>query len=489
MQLLKMIKLVSGLLTIALLVCTPGLVSVLAAPVDEEQAMPVEETPVPEVETPGQKTPMTEQTNRITDLSLGLGQAAILHYVHLSEGAIQWLVDVTPSDEQLQLQFSVVTPSPGTGEPAALYSEVIRGTGASGTLDLAPAGDLWLVLTPKPTEASNQEKAFQSSLLLSLQVTGDLESNQDRPPVLLIKQPSGHAAVFGQEEYINFQLVTEPFLPVYFGTSEEPVNADASGLVSHWMKLGSGLINTLQAFVVGPSGHITSVVTTVSKHFVAEDPTVSLLLNPRSRIVVQVPDVTLVDLTRSSLQLDGQPLPLRADPTHQQLYVNPGLLAVGLHQLHMELFSLPDENTGQAVWLDSVNWQVSVPGTRTAVFTPGSKECAVNGQQLPLDAPIYLNAANSSYMIPFRFLGDILGAEVNWQGGGVVTFQLGDQTVLLNLGQRVALVNGNPVSLPVAPSAINGRTMVPLRFVIENLGASVIWDRQTGKVTVYAAIM
>jgi len=47
--------------------------------------------------------------------------------------------------------------------------------------------------------------------------------------------------------------------------------------------------------------------------------------------------------------------------------------------------------------------------------------------------------------------------------------------MLLIIGQPTAMVNGNLVALDVAPEILNGRTMVPLRFVVETLGYQVEW--------------
>jgi len=56
--------------------------------------------------------------------------------------------------------------------------------------------------------------------------------------------------------------------------------------------------------------------------------------------------------------------------------------------------------------------------------------------------------------------------------------------VNMQIGNKTAYVNGVPVSLDVPPQIINGRTMVPIRFVSENLGAEVNWDSNTKTVTI-----
>jgi hypothetical protein len=60
---------------------------------------------------------------------------------------------------------------------------------------------------------------------------------------------------------------------------------------------------------------------------------------------------------------------------------------------------------------------------------------------------------------------------------------------MLQIGNANALVNGNnklidPQNLKVVPEIINGRTMLPLRFVAESLGADVQWDGTTRTITI-----
>lgn len=46
------------------------------------------------------------------------------------------------------------------------------------------------------------------------------------------------------------------------------------------------------------------------------------------------------------------------------------------------------------------------------------------------------------------------------------------------------IVNGNEVICDVPPQIINGRTMVPARYVAENLGASVFWNAEQNAVVI-----
>jgi hypothetical protein len=67
-----------------------------------------------------------------------------------------------------------------------------------------------------------------------------------------------------------------------------------------------------------------------------------------------------------------------------------------------------------------------------------------------------------------------LGATKSWDSATkTATFICGGKTVVVHIGSTIAQVNGVNVTMPVAPYIVNGRTMVPTRFISENLGWTV----------------
>lgn len=90
-------------------------------------------------------------------------------------------------------------------------------------------------------------------------------------------------------------------------------------------------------------------------------------------------------------------------------------------------------------------------------------------------------------MIPLRGVLERLGAErIQWrpeQQAVIVAAPSG--RIRLEIGSRTAVVNGQPVMLDVPPMILQNTTMVPLRFVSENLGARVDWMADSR--TVYIA--
>ncbi|OAS21752.1 hypothetical protein A8708_16825 [Paenibacillus oryzisoli] len=83
-----------------------------------------------------------------------------------------------------------------------------------------------------------------------------------------------------------------------------------------------------------------------------------------------------------------------------------------------------------------------------------------------------------STFIPLRGVFEAMGAKVIWEGTRQqVTIVKGSKTIVLNIGNKQALVNGTGQALSNAPFiSAEGSTYVPLRFATEALGAQVAWE-------------
>jgi hypothetical protein len=128
-----------------------------------------------------------------------------------------------------------------------------------------------------------------------------------------------------------------------------------------------------------------------------------------------------------------------------------------------------------------------VEGQIVIVLTIGSKNAYVNNALVVLDVPPFIDSGRT--FVPFRFTGESLGAEVGFTkdaSGRVdtVTYKLDTTFITLYIGKREATVNGKTVYLDVAPKIVQGRTVIPLRFVTEALGCKVGWDGVKMQVTI-----
>ncbi|KUK11533.1 MAG: Copper amine oxidase-like domain-containing protein [Clostridia bacterium 41_269] len=88
-------------------------------------------------------------------------------------------------------------------------------------------------------------------------------------------------------------------------------------------------------------------------------------------------------------------------------------------------------------------------------------------------------------MIPLKACLEQFCAEIDWlPSTKTVMVSYKDKTILLSLGKQKATVNGKEVNISVPAQAVNGRTMIPLRFVSEQIGLKVDWNGTTKTVTI-----
>lgn len=113
----------------------------------------------------------------------------------------------------------------------------------------------------------------------------------------------------------------------------------------------------------------------------------------------------------------------------------------------------------------------------------------LNGRILSFDTPPQL--INGTTMVPIRAIGENIGGKVKWTPEGQrIDIKLDETEIVLNIGSIKATVNGEEKTLLKAPYISHGRTMVPLRFISENMGCNVGWVQETQTVNItYSGII
>lgn len=88
-------------------------------------------------------------------------------------------------------------------------------------------------------------------------------------------------------------------------------------------------------------------------------------------------------------------------------------------------------------------------------------------------------------LVPLRGVMEKLGAQVGYDGRTKrISAQKGNIDLTLTIGSTAAIVNGVPRTLDVPAQMINGTTMVPLRFMGESLGADIKWDAASSTIAI-----
>lgn len=94
-------------------------------------------------------------------------------------------------------------------------------------------------------------------------------------------------------------------------------------------------------------------------------------------------------------------------------------------------------------------------------------------------------AKNGVTLVPVRGVFEAFEAKVEWLSETKeVRVTKGDQLIILKLGAPKAHVNGQEVTLLQPAQTVKGRTLIPLRFISENLGYNVTWISKTKQIVI-----
>lgn len=121
------------------------------------------------------------------------------------------------------------------------------------------------------------------------------------------------------------------------------------------------------------------------------------------------------------------------------------------------------------------------------VYDYQSKLAAINllfnGRPLKTGSPPVVE--NGRVLVPVRVIAEAMNAGVRWDDlNDTVTILKPGKDIFLRLGSRSAIINGVEMTLTAPPQIVEGRTMVPLRFIGEALDAVVNWESTTKTVSV-----
>lgn len=111
------------------------------------------------------------------------------------------------------------------------------------------------------------------------------------------------------------------------------------------------------------------------------------------------------------------------------------------------------------------------------VFPKDNIKVKLNGEYLSFDVPAKI--INDRTMVPIRFLFEKLDAEVEWiDATREIAVTNGDTEIRMQIDNTVVTVNGEAVEIDTPPLIDNDKTLIPIRFISENLGYSVDWNQE-----------
>ena len=281
-------------------------------------------------------------------------------------------------------------------------------------------------------------------------------------------------------------LVVDPVNPsvLYAGDSgmmtSGGVYTSANGADS-WTQVGGPLTENVSALAVD-----SSVPATV---YAATDTGLYSLVNVpivRFQVSASVPQGrgTVLPTAKDVAEGEGVTLTMSPDAGYQlTLLTDNGVNVTGLVRNNTyQLAGITADHTVVAVF-EPIPIVLPPPPSHTLVLTIGSSVMSVDGKRATLDSPPIIREGRT--LLPIRAVIEALGGSVAWDAvQRKATVTLGTHTVEVWIGSRQARVDGVNVALDVAAIIVNSRTLLPLRFVAENLGCTVTWDPVGRTVTI-----
>lgn len=148
-----------------------------------------------------------------------------------------------------------------------------------------------------------------------------------------------------------------------------------------------------------------------------------------------------------------------------------------LNQIRMQL-----KETVRASYTEEEMARIKAVETELKQKYPDDKVLPVEsiiplGFNIKFDTPPVIRSGRT--LVPVRALVEGMGATVEWnEEDSSVVIEKGNIKIQLQLRNRFAYVNGREITLDVLPETINNRTVVPLRFILQQLGYAVDWDTE-----------
>ncbi|WP_332646970.1 stalk domain-containing protein [Lysinibacillus sp. 54212] len=157
---------------------------------------------------------------------------------------------------------------------------------------------------------------------------------------------------------------------------------------------------------------------------------------------------------------------------------------------------LKASNKLKVVVYDSKN---RVATTKTVTFNKSSAKLDLQPGQLQLflnDKFAYKNVGmaelevapfttNGRTLVPIRFISENLNGTVHYQASTKrITINKGSSKIVMTVGSKTGSINGKTITFEAAPILKNGTTFVPLRVVADALNAKISYDSKSHGISI-----
>ncbi|HEY5001084.1 MAG TPA: stalk domain-containing protein, partial [Candidatus Cryosericum sp.] len=248
-----------------------------------------------------------------------------------------------------------------------------------------------------------------------------------------------------------------------------------------WTQAGGTLTGDISALAVDSSNpHMVYAATAVGLYRLENVPVV------RFRITASAPQGRGTVLPTLKEAAEGESVTLNLLPDagyHLTLLTDNGMTVTGLVRDNTYVLTGITADHAIVAVFEPIPIVLPPLPSHTLVLTIGSSVMSVDGRRATLDSPPIIREGRT--LLPIRAVIEALEGSVGWDAvARKATVTLGTHTIEIWIGSRQARVDGLNVSLDVAAMIVNSRTLLPLRFVAENLGGTVTWDPVGRTVTI-----
>lgn len=131
----------------------------------------------------------------------------------------------------------------------------------------------------------------------------------------------------------------------------------------------------------------------------------------------------------------------------------------------------------------------AVTDKTTVTMQIGNPVMTINGAEQNIDAegttPVVVDDRT---LLPVRAFVEGIGGTVNWdENSQTATLNYNGDEIKLTINSATAYLNNEATTLDVTPVIINDSTMLPIRFIAESFGYTVLWTEETQTVTIINA--
>jgi hypothetical protein len=140
---------------------------------------------------------------------------------------------------------------------------------------------------------------------------------------------------------------------------------------------------------------------------------------------------------------------------------------------------------GNSIIYRHLSWDVifNIDEIKNVISIANPTYVKVDDTLLGFDTPPVIESDRT--LVPLRFIFETLGAEVDWDANTQSALvESSGNSVRFSINDTNAKVNGQVKTMDIPARLIEAKTMVPLRFLSEELGFEVHWDEENRIATI-----